>query len=889
MKFSIYLFLCLILCCTTAIFAARTIVTTRSIPLPITPAKSTSFSTTFNSLYIAFENGFYWTTQENIVAKIPENTGSLVSSGSYSGTFNLYKITANNGASTSGYTCAASSSKGIYYASNNFFGSPKEISSTPASIPEASAFISGGAQFIISFDYSPYRLYQIYFGGVKFGAQTYNTAPSDLVCDFIALRCMVISDSNLDIYVITTNAAPVPTRYSLTAGTRANGVVNNAKTLVYYIRTDSSTSFTLEAYSYTGSLAFSKSFPNTALYIYGSFIKMAFDNIQGQLMIATQNYIIFCDWQGQSNYLIPNPVNDVFVGLDVMLQNVQSDNDNYLLITTPSSIYPIKYDSYKYCNYGYSSYGTCVCNKGGDSDCFFAITSATTADSGENLEVTLGGSFQNPSPQRSEITIYVGDKIVDTANINSISTNEIKFIVDFYSPSSLITLTMNGQNSTFQSTIYPDLTLAYLGQVNEILTFSGIGLKSFIPFKAVFPDQDNLEVNLNFINSTAVSLELSLIDSNQMDFSIIVDNSQPQTFSIDVAPYLIGNIPSQLSDKGNSFDVTCYYINSNPHAFINDKTISVTAKSGNVLNIQIPAGYYENLTLGNGVKNITLPLSYNTLSIESVEQTNIQELTITASEFGIDQNQVVISLSNEGLTISGFDPANGVIKVVLTDESLKGELLIEARQTKTINVNLKPNITSITPINPSYKGQTITINGLYLSTNVEFNNNNNEKSFLDCSELTTTSISCDIPQGTGLFTITSISKLLDANDSKSNIYKSEYEKVPVDSSSSESPSESSQAGSSQSTSQGASSESGSSSSSQGTTSSPTTSSPTTSSPTTSSPTTSSPTTSSPTTSSPTSSPTTSSSSTTSNEPSVAVLLQPKTVIVTLFMFIFLLF
>lgn len=725
-----------------------------------------------NGFYYYLTNqGFYYISSSKFL-----ESSALTNDGSYTVKKNLYYIYPYN---NTNYNALLVDAYGISRAQNNQIGAIPDLTYTSGFQMNSVNFASGGSngdnQYIVGFDY-PYSL-AVLVNSVKTLSSTIytNTIPTDLVCDFSALKCFLVAVNYLDIYNI--NVTPPSRLDSVTlavSGVRVDGIVNTLKQYVYYYDKNAKV---LEAYSYQGDLAFSVAFPNT-----GAYKGMAFDSIQGVLFIVTTTEIISVDWEGKNQKSILTVATNTAIKVDVLIGSETTDNDNYVLITrSDNNIMMVKYESncQNNCNgNGYCTYGVCNCPNGGNSTCGYTVSSASSTITDNYVGVVLVGEFANSIP--SDFKINVGSTLIDSNDIKSVNSSHIVFNLLSIPDSTSIKITMNGQIVLFQPVNLYGASLNNLVQENSYLLVSGGPFSSIYKMKAILISENNVEVQGTFFNSTHIKFVIDGSTSPQLELNVDINGEVDKTFNIILSPAVTSLTPTNLKDTGNILSVAGYFLGDAPKVWVDDKIVDFTD-----LKIQLQAGYYSNFVIGNGFKNATVPLTFAPLSISNVEQSDLQKLTIQASNFGINQADVQVTLSGEQLTISGFDYQNGIINVALTDSSTKGELVVIARETKSIMVNLKPNITSIAPINPSYDGETITITGLYLSTNVELTNSDSVKSTLVCSSLTSTSISCQIPRGTGSFSLTSISSHQGGVSLSSNIYQSTYKTKPNTSSSSD--------------------------------------------------------------------------------------------------------
>ncbi|KAF2078528.1 hypothetical protein CYY_000153 [Polysphondylium violaceum] len=725
-------------------------------------------------LYVVYSTGYAYYSLDHIVNS---TVGIVPMDGSESsGSVDFYRIVKYN---TDDSFTFLTGKNGVYFCGPSIPSYPNIPFSEPGTTFDKmlTASTPGPNIFTLGLPYTLIQSNPILFYGTK----TYTTnVPTDLTCDLSISSCFLVGSNFVDIYKVSSSFGllTISTRTLSPYDKRINGIQNKAKNMFYYIAIGVG-SFSLEGYDLDFFMRFKKDF---YISTYGNFVKMAFDKSQGQLFIGTTTQIISLDWMGENLYSIETKVASNAVSMDVWSQTSIKNTGDLFITKSDNGVVVIKYDSYcpQNCNNnGYCGYSVCTCPNGGNSICNYEITGLSSRLLQDSLLVTLSGKFFEPPP--STIDIFVGSTLVPSVYVISIGYNSIKFNFDSYSESTLISFTTGGQNLTYQpNSFYPNANFNSVVQIDNILYVHG-EFGSFYSIKATITSENNYESTLEISNSTTAFFTVPDLISNQLQVSFL-SNDQPTSKTINLSPYFNSTLTS--SDRGGDLNFVCNYYGSIPKAYLDGRIeVSVQHIEDNKYKVQIPAGVYTNITLGNGFYNISVPLEYKSLSITSVVQTDVQKLTITATDFGIDQDDVSITLSGEQLEIIDFDYTNGKIDVSLTDESIKGDLVIQARQIESISINLKPNITSITPINPSYNGDTITITGLYLSTNVEFKNKNSNSS-LSCSELTSTSIHCSIPKGSDIFTIKSISEHPHQGGESltSNVFISNYEEEPIDSS-----------------------------------------------------------------------------------------------------------
>jgi len=740
-------------------------ITIQNIPYS-TPFKDAMFNN--NKYYLITPTYMYYFDYTKLI-----NIGIMVSDGNVYGAY--VKLSSFDGGTS--YTCIAAGDFGVYFATNNQFSVSPNI---PYSVTGGPKLITGGGpnNLVIAMDY-PYSLVQSYNNVIKKQSTTYSVPTTDLVCDFISDKCFVATELSHEVITIDPNKSPTTLSSKIfnTTGNRLNGIVNPYNKYIYYAINDVLLGIIIEAYTFSSDLVFRKELGKS----YGSFISMTFDSNQGTLFIAATNYLISINHLGGNIQTVASLLSDV-VSLDIYPGQSANDNDNYLIVTKSSAlILVLKYDSNcpNNCNNaGYCTYGSCNCFKGGNATCLYEINYSTTEKMSENLTITLFGKFQDPSPTKDNISIYVGNNKIPTNYITSIGVENIVFWLDFYSSSRLITLTMNNQNSTFLATnLYPDLSFNSMIQSVSILNLIGGPFYHFYSMKAIITSENDLERSITIVDSSNVQFTMPTSSSSRFEFIVSRNDIAQENLIFDPIPIIQTIQPTLLYQKGSQVTVQGYYFGDSPIIWVNETLILDIEYLNNEIKFQMPPGVYQSFILGNGRKNITIELSYQDLSILSVIQTDVQKLTILFNNINLNQNDIQIKLSNQLLEINGFDIENGIINVTLTNESVKGELSINDNSENSFFINLRPNITSITPIYPSNTDDTITIYGLYLSTHVEYINSKNEISKLKCSTTSTnTSISCDFPRGIGLFSLRSISEHPTHGGESliSNIYQSKY-------------------------------------------------------------------------------------------------------------------
>ncbi|KAF2078683.1 hypothetical protein CYY_000054 [Polysphondylium violaceum] len=614
--------------------------------------------------------------------------------------------------------------------------------------------------------------------GVKSNSFEIPQTPTNLICDWnvTTQKCFVVCQGKFLTYQVQ-NLSPPDLILNLDTSdvvVRSKSAINSVQQIIYYCVEDSvSGSVFLEARSYLGDVLFKRILGSLSINIKCLDVKV--DANEGQVFVLTAVGGLYSyDFMGNNPYAV------LMGPSTVSLELISFASINYLALFYTNTISVYRY--YGACKEsclgaGTCSYGVCTCNEAyKNSFCGdYPVIDTIAVELQENgtLVWTISGDFpaveENKSMMVSIYSIFPTESMTGPYNSTTITIKPTYFIKD-----GILEVEINDKSSAYPNpseTLYPVASIDSYVQDGKIIYFIGENFANIYQYTFTI---ESTVFQAQRINNTFISIE-------SVDFPPQATLGYNATTTIDtiqlqLRPFIdFHSDPS--SDNGETIEISGYFFGESPYVYIDDKKIPVV--NGEFV---LPIGIYPTAILGNGLVNITFTLEYPEPTISNVVHVSDDLLKLTGSNFGNDPYAIGITLSGYTLDIQTLDHSTGELNIYLVQGVYKGLLTLEVKdQSASHIVNLKPVLESITPTKPTYDGQVITITGKYLKDAIITHKSNQVSTNLQCTQVSTEKVTCQIIEGTGSFNLTATSLRLEQSDTdlESNTLTSEYTIKPT--------------------------------------------------------------------------------------------------------------